>query len=469
MANVHGVTTKEGLVGPISVMEAPTAIVALVGTAPIGPLNQLIYVRNTTDAAQFGLQVPGFTIPSFLNHHFTEGGQPVLVVNVFDVATDITPVSAESMTLVAGKGKTANAPVSGIVVTDSGGSSTWVRDTDYKIDAYGNIQSLNYTNIPATATIKVSYNKLDAAGVTSSDVVGTISGTARTGMKCFDRSYNLYLVEPKFFAAPGFSHLSGVQAEMRSQAAKYKAEFIIDAPTGTSLATALTSRGPDGTIGFNFADERGILPFPEQYGYDPATNANIAKPYSAFITGLQGLVDDTLGFWNSFDNKVLRSSFGPVVPISSSAVNSGSDAQALNDAGIVTNLVEGASGVKIWGQRGAGYPSSTAITVFIACRRTIDIATRNMQYAGVQFIGRPMITATRDQILETFNEYVRSLIGRGAMADGSRVIYDPNKNSEVDISAGKWVFTAIWCPSPSLENLEIETIVDINLLASLNA
>lgn len=466
MAAVHGVTTKEILVGPISVSEAPSAITALIGIAPTGPINSLILVNNPTDAAQFGSQVPGFNIPSALDTHFAEGGQAVLVGNVFDPATDTTAVAAEAVTLVNSKGKTAFAPVTVTSVTHTSGTPIYVRDTDYSIDAYGNIQSLNNTTIAAGASIKVNYAKLNAAAITSGKLIGTVAGSgARTGFKMLENAYNLYGKEPKIIIAPGYSELAAIDTEMVYWATRFMAKAIVDAPAGTTVAVALASRGPAGAINFNFANERADLAFPRIMGYDPATDANIAKPYSQFLSGIIGRTDTENNFGYSYSNKAIRTGLGTDVVVTGSFVNSGSDMQALNDQGIVTVIQEGASGLKTSGNRSSAYPASSAITAFHSARRTVDIALRNIQHACKQFIDLPMTSALKAQILETANAYIRTLVRDGIMRDG-KALFDDAMNPDVQQAAGKWVITLDWVPSPPLEQIELQSHVNIQLLSN---
>jgi len=465
----HGVDYQEIKTGPVQVSELPTAITFLVGTAPKGPLNQLILVSNMADASQFGSQLPGFTIPSALATHFAEGGQPVMVVNVFDPVTDTTAVASESITLSNGKGKTAFAPVSNFILKHTTGTPIYVKDTDYRIDDYGNISSLNNATIAAGATVTAVYNKINTASVTAADIIGTVDGVtgARTGMKTVEAAYNLYGKEPKILIAPGFSELTAVVAEMRYWANRLLAMAIVDAPVGTTVPAAIAGRGPAGVINFNVSDERVILAYPRIKSYDPASNTDIAKPYSQYLSGIIGRVDTDSGFFYSFSNKAIRTASGTELPISSSAVNDGTDGQKLNDAGIVTVYNEGASGFRTWGNRNSAYPANSTIMTFNSTRRVIDTAIRAIQLSSVQYLDLPMTEALRDAIRETANNYVRSLIGRGALADGE-AIYDPALNPPSEIAQGHWTFTLDWVPTPPLEHITYRSYVNITLLSKLN-
>ena len=99
MSFLHGVETIELRKGPQQVRVPRTAVIGLVGTAPRGPVNELTVVRNLQDAAQFGEQLPGFTIPQALADIFKQGGATVVVVNVVDTTQNTNTLAVTSETL----------------------------------------------------------------------------------------------------------------------------------------------------------------------------------------------------------------------------------------------------------------------------------------------------------------------------------------------------------------------------------
>lgn len=465
----HGIRTKEINTGPVPVAEIPSAVVALVGIAPKGPINSLVNTTSEAADTQFGSEVPGFDIPSALATLRKEGAKDVLVVNVFDPATMTTPVAAETVAMTAGKGKTAFAPISGIVVTHTTGTPIYDRGVDFEIDDFGNIRSLKNDRIAHNASIKVTYNKLNAAAVTSSVIIGTINGTtlARTGFKLLEKSRNLHLKEPKIIIAPATSVLSAVRIEMAYWALRFSGIYFADAPLGTTVPVAIAGRGPEGTVGFNFTDERGVLLFPWLKSFDPATNEDIDKPYAQFAAGVLANNDGVNGFHWSFSNKPIKSATGLAVEMTSSMVDDGSDAENLNKAGIVSIMQEGASGLKTYGNRSSAFPDSTKLGTFHSVRRTMDIAVRSIQLALRQYVDMPMIPAVRDACLETGNDYLRALHGREALLDGY-LVYDPAKNPVSQIAQGKWVFSLSACPPPSFEDGLIESYIDVQMVSKLN-
>jgi len=89
---LHGVETIEIEKGPRPIRVVKTAVVVLVGTAPIHTVdeanrtvNKPVLILNDRDAVKyFGEQTPGYTIPQALDAIFDQGAGIVIVVNVFN-------------------------------------------------------------------------------------------------------------------------------------------------------------------------------------------------------------------------------------------------------------------------------------------------------------------------------------------------------------------------------------------------
>ena len=64
---LHGVETIEVEQGARKINVVKSAVIGLIGIAPTGAKNELVLVNSDTQAAAFGKQVPGFTIPQALD------------------------------------------------------------------------------------------------------------------------------------------------------------------------------------------------------------------------------------------------------------------------------------------------------------------------------------------------------------------------------------------------------------------
>lgn len=464
---LHGVETIELKKGPVPVSVVKSAVIGLVGIAPKGAKNTPILVQNAQDAAQFGSELPGFTIPQALAAIFKQGAGTVIVVNVLDESTNLVAVTAESKTVANGKAKLSFAPVKDLVVTNSAGTTTYVAGTDYSVDDFGNLTVLNFTSIAEGATIKASYKKLDTTTVTNAQIIGSISSSdVYTGMKCWNLAFNLFGFNPKLLIAPGYSSINAIAVDMIAQADKFRAHALLDAPAGTTVAQAIAGRGPSGSINFYTSSKRAILCYPMLKAYDAATDANQDRPYSSFFAGVIAATDNSDGYWVSPSNKEIKGIVGVERTISWAINDPQTNANLLNEKGIVTLAAGYGTGIRTWGNRSAAFPTSTSPSNFIAVQRTADVLHESLELAMLQFIDQPINNALIDSIKESVNAFMRTLIGRGALVDGT-CTYDPAKNPPTEVAAGHLTFDLNFMPPTPAERITFESFIDINLLKSL--
>lgn len=465
----HGVGLRFSTIGAAGVDQIPSNIIALIGTAPSGPVNSLIKANNFKDDVAFGNQVPGFTIPYALDLiRKNAGGTPVVVINVFDPAVHFTAVVSEAVAITGGKGKTAFPYVgTSPVVKNTGGTVTYVKDQDYSIDAYGNIVSKNYTLIPATGSVAVTYSKPNFTAITSAEIIGTFNGTtgARTGLKLLENCSNLLAVEPRILIAPGFSQMIAITNELAVWDARLGSVAIIDAPSGTTLPAVKTGRTPAGTINFNVGFKDLILAYPEVKAYDPATDSQVNRPYSPALAGVMARTDREESFSKSPSNEYIYGISGLAIQMSGSAVNADTDVNDLNLLGITTILAEG-QGFKVWGNRNAAFPSTTTPDNFIAVYRTGWIIGRSLQKTAIQYVDKRINQVLVDQIRQTGNNYINKLIGDGDLLDGSEVEYDALSSNW---AAGKLEFLVRIAPPTPGELITFNIGLDLSIYANLNA
>jgi len=472
MAFLHGVETLTLDQGPRSVTIVRSAVVGLVGISPIGDKNTPILVTGDASAAQFGNKVPGFSIPQSLDAIFKQGAGAVVVVNVFDATAHTSQVTAEAQTIALGKLKLAFAPIGAVTVLDAASAaSTLVKDTDYTLDEYGNFTVISNAAAAINGTVlKFTYKKLNAAAVTASVINGAIDGTtgARTGLKCLPLSKNLFGFNPKILIAPNYSSLSAVATELIAQAEALRAITLLDAPAGTTVAQAIAGRGVSGTINFNTTSKRADLCYPMLKVYDAASDSNIDFPQSAFKAGVYAGTDNEFGFWYSPSNKEIKGIVGAERNISASLNDAGSDANLLNEAGISTIFNTFGTGIRTWGNRNASFPTNTTPDNFTSVLRTVDVIAESVENAMLQFIDKPINQALIDAIRESCNQFIRVLIGRGALIAGSRVEFPKDVNTVNEIAAGHLTYDIILMPPPPFERGTFRNYIDTTLLSSLS-
>ena len=464
---LHGVETIEINTGARPVTVVKSAVIALVGLAPIGTKNEPILVLSPNDAAQFGDQLPGFTIPQALDAIFKQGPATVIVVNTFNTTTNTEQITLESHTITSGKLKLSAAPIGAVTVFASDGTTpfTGVLDVDYSIDAFGNFVALSAT-AAEDLVLKFSFKTLDTGTVTSAQIIGTNTSGVRTGSKCFELIFNTFGFTPKILIAPVYIELNAVATEFIALADKYRAIALIDAPVGTSITNAVAGRGPASTINLKTSSYRAYLLCPHLKVYDADTDSNVNAPYSQFMAGVIANVDLNEGYHVSPSNHEIKGIVGTEYVVTASVNDANTEANLLNEKGITTTFTGYGTGTRTWGNRSAAYPVNTDPKNFIPIRRIADIVHESLEQAMLPFIDKPLNQATIDAIRDTGNGFFRTLIGRGAVLSGSKCVYSADNTAE-ELAAGHVVFDLVFMGPTPAERITFKSYLDINLLSQI--
>ena len=474
---LHGVETIEIEKGPRSIRGVKTAVIGLVGTAPIyeadasdRKVNEPVLVLSDKDAAKyFGSVKSGYTIPQALDAIFDQGKGIVIVVNVFDPATHKTAVTDEAKTLGSdGTLTLAHVGVASEVVKNTTGTPTYVKDTDYTINyATGVITRKTGGAITAGQSLKISYNYADPTKVLVADIIGTVNEAGeRTGMQAWKDAYSLFGFFPKLLIAPAFCTQNSVASELNVLAGALRAVAIVDAPIGTVYADAIAGRGSSGEINFNYSSERMILCYPHLKRYDSATDSEILEPMSQRLAGVIAAKDIDKGYWWSPSNTEIKGITGVEIKLSAMINDPSCEVNLLNESGIMTVFNSYGTGIRTWGNRSAAWPSVTHSKNFINIRRTADVLHESVEYSMLQFIDFPINNALIDAITESVNAFIRTLVGRGALIDG-KCSYDSAKNSTTEIALGHLTFDIEFMPPTPAERISFESFINIELLKSL--
>ncbi|AOJ05131.1 phage tail protein [Burkholderia mayonis] len=468
---LHGVETIEKETGSRPVKVVKSAVIGLIGTAPIGPVNTPVQSLSDVDAAQFGPQLTGFTIPQALDAVYDYGSGTVIVINVLDPAVHKSNAPSEPVTFDAatGRAKLAHPAASNLVLKNDSGSATYAEGTDYAVDLVsGIITRIKTGAIPAGATAaKATYDYADPTKVTAADIIGAVNAAGmRTGMKALKDTYNLYGYFSKILIAPAYCTQNSVAVELEAIAVQLGAIAYVDAPIGTTLAQALAGRGPAGTINFNTSSDRVRLCYPHVKVYDATTNADRLEPLSSRAAGLRARVDLDKGYWWSSSNQQLLGVTGVERPLSAMIDDPKSDVNMLNEQGITTVFNSYGSGLRLWGNRTAAWPTVTHMRNFENVRRTGDVINESIRYFSLQFTDVPIDQAVIDSIVESVNGFARKLIGDGALL-GFKAWFDPARNPKEELSAGHLLISYKYTVPPPLERLTYETEITSEYLLTL--
>ncbi|MGI0658062.1 phage tail sheath subtilisin-like domain-containing protein [Pseudomonas aeruginosa] len=473
---LHGVETIEIDSGPRAVTLVKTAVIGIIGTAAAGAVNTPILVTSERDFAQFGEDIPNSTIRKALNRVYKQKGTVAIVINVLDPATHKTTLSTPEVVTVDQDGKFSlghAAVVGDITLTNSAGTTTYVKDTDYSFDAAtGTGERISTGSIPAgtvasPTTLKATYTWADPSKVQPSDVIGTVNAAGqRTGMKALRDSYQLFGYYPKIIIAPVFSTLNSVSTELVALMESIRAFGFVSAPIGTTFQQAITGRGPSGSINFNTSSRRVGLCFPHVKDYDTATDTEVLADLATYAAGALARKDQENGYWWSPSNTELLGVTGLETPIYAMVNDANSEANLLNEAGIITVFNSYGTGIRLWGNRSAAFPSDTHPKNFINVLRTADVIAESLEYYTLQYMDRPLDNALIDAIVESGNAFMRKLKADGAIIDG-KVWYDPADNETTDLSAGHATFTYDFMPPPATERVTYKSIVNTDYLNQL--
>ena len=349
-----------------------------------------------------------------------------------------------------------------ITVKDHAGAATsFVKNVDYTIDAFGLFKTIG-TAIAEGTVLKISYKHLDESKVVASDIIGAVNSSteARSGLKCFDLSFNLFGFNPKILIAPTFSDDNTIAVELISAAEKFRAITYLDAPFATTVQGAISGRGSSGTINFNTSSNRAELLYPMLKTGDELF------PYSAFLAGVRAFVDNTEGYWVSDSNHEIKGITGVERNISAGISDPNSEANLLNEKGITTVFNSYGSGLRVWGNRSAAYPSNTAPDNFVCVRRTADVINESVELACLQFIDQPITQGWIDSVRESVNSFLRTLQGRGAILDGV-CKYIPEDNPTTELANGHINFYVDFMPATPAERITFNSFINIDYLSKL--
>jgi phage tail sheath protein FI len=469
MSYFHGVEVITVNAGSEDIQIVVDDIIFLFGIAPMGPVNTPTIVQSLNDAAQFGSQLPGFNIPSALANILAQGNTTVIVVNTFDSVANISNTPTESVTITGGIGALANAPTNSPVLTSSDGSTTYVLNTDYQIDVYGNITVLPGSKIPPNGTIEADYNSLNPTAVTNNQLIGAVSVSGqRTGLQLIGSLYSLFGYEATICICPGYSSIPAIGQAMQTLADSMGFDPIFEAPQGTTVTAAIEARGPSGNIGnFSTGSENAILCFPWVQAYSPATQTYIPTPPSSFLAGVIANVSSQKGQQYGPSNNEVEGVYGLDVPVTFSRKSTTSDANNLNAAGIVTLVRDFGTGFLIWGNRNASFPASSLPTNFISVKRVARLVDTSVQLAAYQFTDQPITQAAIDIIRNAVNAFLRKLTGMGMIVSGS-CTYDPTKNPSANLANGQIVFDIQFLPPAPAELIVFNSFVNPSLYNTIS-
>jgi uncharacterized protein len=283
----------------------------------------------------------------------------------------------------------------------------------------------------------------DAASIPGSDTAG-----ARTGIylaKDIPSKFNLY---PAFLLVPGQNSDAVVTAAVATATA-IRSYAIIDPADGDTIATIVTTRG--GTTGIGQDNERLIVAYPYmKNAITPATR----EPLSAHIAGS---VAKNGGYSKGISSLGLLGVLEPSVTISMSLTDPLSDTSKLNEAGVVTIMLDDRviGGYETWGDRNTLYPSVPTIRSSVTAVRTEDAVLQRAVSRARKFLDMPSSVPTANLGNESLNAMFYEMSALGELKGGSST-WIPQ---ESDLATGKLKYSLKFQPNIPVEMMELAVYI----------
>lgn len=506
----HGVKINEVLAGVAPVNVVPGGLIGLVGTAPswaveapaVAPApNTPTLVGSGMAAAAFGPLVQGYSIPYALAAIMAQalpGATPnVIVINVFDPTKHFTAVALTPMSFPASPapqvinlghmGIADNVTAGKPVVKNAGATITYVEGTDYSVDyVNGLITALTGTTITAGEAMSIGYSYADPTKVLDADIIGAVVAGVYTGMQAFLTTYQTMGYFAKILLAAGFSQNQDVAAAMIALANTIRARALIDSMPGISRATAISNRGLSSS-GFDTSSYRAVLCYPNVQFTDDGivptgvtlsptgapiqalANAVAVAGLARYLAGLWSALVGSIGPWESPSNHEIIGPLGPDVSgLYLNPYDPNSDSELLNAAGIVTIMSSFGTGLRIWGNRSAAFPTYTDPAQFNCIRLMADVIEDSEVQSMLQYIDQPLTAALIDVIIASVNVFFRIFIQQGGLIDG-RCSFNAAENPVAALEAGTLTLDDEFMPPPPLEQLIFSSAIQPDFLSELAA
>lgn len=401
MSYLHGVEIKESQ-KPVIIAEGDSSVIALVGTAPQGKVNEAVLITSElAGVTEFGNDIGGFTIPAALAVIFAHANAKVIVINVL-----------------------ANADATALL--DDGAMT---KDVD------GNwVTGIGKATLPEAAEY---------------------SGEIIAGLKALAGVEDALGIKPNIVIAPGYSQVAAIATEVDAIAKKLNGIAVVDMVAATVQA-ALTARASGA---YATGSNAIVLCFPRAIRYNAHEEENQPCALSAFWAAAKATRDAINGYWVSPSNFELSGVLATEVPIISSLTDPAADSSLLNAQGIVTLFRRAGTGYRIWGNWTSAFPTEKTTDVMIAPKAVRMMIRESLIDAALNFIDRTVTKVAVEMTVNTVNAFLRGLVGKGAIIEGE-CTWDAKLNPAASIAQGQLTYTLTVTFAPSTDKLTFNEVVD---------
>lgn len=315
----------------------------------------------------------------------------------------------------------------------------------------------------------------DTNAIDANTVIGTTDSEGkRTGIQLLNDGSSIYGYDAKILIAPWFSDDPAVAAALDVMAEKIDAVGYADLPAGIKPTDAIAARGGATIAGvsvYQTQNDRLRYCYPRRIIADPVNGGTKLEPSSIGWAGVRARVDadgDNGGYWTSSSNRQVFGTLGLERIISARIDDPNTEANLLNEAGISTMFKSFGTGFLTWGNRNASYPVNNDFDSFEQVRRTKDMIKMSIHQSSLPFVDSDIKQPQIEAIVAFVDEYLRSLIMRGAIV-GGKAFFDKARNPASQLSQGQIRIGYKFTPIVPMERITYEREVTGEYLLDLKS
>lgn len=316
------------------------------------------------------------------------------------------------------------------------------------------LQAIDAQCRPFVVVVRVAPG-IDDAG-TDANVIGTTSEGSHTGLQALLTAHSMLGVKPRILGAPGLDASQSVAQAIGVLAGKLRAFAYVSAGGAVSKEEAALYRE-------NFAPRELMVIYPEWRAFNTTTSATEDVPAVAYALGLRAKIDIDQGWHKTLSNVAVSGVTGISIPVSWDLMEPNTDAGFLNAAD-VTTLVRN-NGFRFWGSRTC---SDDPLFAFESATRSAQVIADSIGEAMMVFVDKPLHPSIVRDIIETINAKGRSWVSGGYLL-GFNAWYDPEANSETELSSGILKIDYDYTPVPPIENLLLRQRITDQYMANFAA
>jgi hypothetical protein len=296
---------------------------------------------------------------------------------------------------------------------------------------------------PQVVVVRVEEAATDAE--TTSNIIGGSDAGRYTGIQAFRAARGDLGVVPRILGAPGLDSLP-VTNELLVFAKANRGMVYANCDGAEDAVAAVAYRD-------NFSARELMLIWPDFVRWDRRNSAYANCDATAIALGTRAAIDRDYGWHKTISNIGVNGVEGISKNVDWDLQSITTDAGYLNQNEVTTLINH--MGRRFWGSRTCSDDSRYA---FESAVRTNHVLAETIAEGMFWAVDRPIHRDLVKDIIESVQEKFRELKGAKRII-GATCWYDPERNSETTLSAGKLCLSYDFTPCPPAEDIEfVQTI-----------